>query len=59
MIYIAYVFKERSIIPDFDSLFTARRIPVGLGCACALGTLGAVVKYTEVYKNPLPRREMP
>ena len=37
----------------------ARRIPVGLGCACALGTLGAVVKYTEVYKNPLPRREMP
>ncbi|XP_046846313.1 NADH dehydrogenase [ubiquinone] 1 alpha subcomplex subunit 11-like [Xenia sp. Carnegie-2017] len=37
----------------------ARNIPVGLGWACALGTLGAMVKYTEVYKDPLPRREMP
>lgn len=37
----------------------ARKIPVGLGFAAALAALGAVVKYSEVYKDPFPRREMP
>ena len=41
------------------SLFSARKIPVGLGFAAALAALGAVVKYSEVYKDPFPRREMP